>query len=222
MLKAERAKKAPGVATKRKALQIAAPAVESSDDDDPPNAAASVQTATPAACDVQSMFAQFMAAMAGQPSPSDPTQTQAAKKPISSAKDLEKARVSAEKEAAKQTKQAELAQKKEAVKATKAAENVLALAAKALASLGSLNAELSQVSIPDDTPEILANAVKDSKRNISEMLKASSAVIQASKKKDFVMNGPRLNFDVKTLTDGMKEARAVVKKLNEFAKLMCS
>ena len=98
----------------------------------------------------------------------------------------------------------------------------MALAAKALASLGSLNAELSQVSIPDDTPEILANAVKDSKRNISEMLKASSAVIQASKKKDFVMNGPRLNFDAKTMTDGVKEARAVVKKLNEFAKLMCS
>jgi len=188
---------------------------------DMPVAAASPQQPIPASIDMQAAFQQFLATMSASPglapAPADSVPEQENKR---DAKNLERVRVKAEKDATKAQKEAIRAQKKEAAKAAKAAESCLALAAKAVAGLGSLSTELAAVKIPKDTPESIADPVKLAKSNIAHMVKASSAVITASKRKDFASNAPTLDFDHKQLTISVGEARAAMKKLQDYVQLV--
>ena len=242
MLKSERTKKeaSKAVGSKRKALELddedlgeheiespmdtpgAAASVEKAvPAPNMPVAAASVEKAVPASFDMQAAFAQFMSTMSGQPLASVvkvPEVPQQENK--TDARSLEKARLMAEKNAAKAEKEALKAQKKEAAKATKAAEYRLALAARTVPALGSLNEELAALTIPKDTPEVIADPVKQAQRNIANMMKASTAVITAMKKKDFVSNAPTLDFDQKQMKTAVGEARTAMKKLQDYVQLV--
>ena len=142
--------------------------------------------------------------------------------PPCSAKDLEKARVKAAKEAAKCAKEEAAKQKKEAAKDQKDAERVLALAAKATAGLSPVSSELNSTQIPDNTPEVLETALKDLRAHVDGMLKSAQAIIAASKKKGFVHSKPTLDFDGKAVLQAVRESKAIIKKLQGFGKLMDS
>ena len=161
------------------------------------------------------LLSQFLKQATGQPQVTSPA-------PPCSAKDLEKTRVKAAKEAAKRAKEEAAKQKKEAAKDQKDAERVLALAAKATAGLSPVSSELNSTHIPDNTPEVLETALKDLKAHVDEMLKSAQAVIAASKKRGFVRSKPTLDFDGKAVIQAVKESKAIIKKLQGFGKLMDS
>jgi hypothetical protein len=52
------------------------------------------------------------------------------------------------------------------------------------------------------------------------MMKASTAVITAMKKKDFVSNAPTLDFDQKQMKTAVGEARTAMKKLQDYVQLV--
>jgi len=225
-LKAERtrkeAKKLPG--PKRKAAELEDENPEEREIESPmdmPGAAASPVQPIPASIDMQAAFQQFLATMSSRSgvalAPADSNPEQENKR---DAKHLERARLKAEKDATKAEKEAIRAQKKEAAKAAKAAENCLALAAKAVAGLASLSTDLAAVKIPKDTPEVIADPVMQAKSNIASMVKASRAVITASKRKDFASNTPTLDFDAKQMAISVGEARAAMKKLQDYVQLV--
>jgi hypothetical protein len=239
MLKSERTKReaSKAVGSKRKALALDDEDLGEHEIESPmdtPGAAASVEkavpalnmpvaaaSAVPASFDMQAAFAQFMSTMSGQPLASVvkvPEVPQQENK--TDARNLEKARLMAEKNAVKAEKEALKAQKKEAAKATKAAEYRLALAARTVPALGSLNEELAALKIPKDTPEVIADPVKQAQRNIADMMKASKAVIDAMKKKDFVSNAPTLDFDQRQMKAAVGEARNAMKKLQDYVQLV--
>jgi type VI protein secretion system component VasK len=161
------------------------------------------------------LLSQFLKQATGQPQVTPPA-------PPCSAKDLEKARVKAAKEAAKRAKEEAAKQKKEAAKDQKDAERVLALAAKATAGLNPVSSELNETHIPDNTPEVLETALNDLKAHVDEMLKSAQAIITASRKKGFVNSKPTLDFDGKAMIQAVRESKAIIKKLQGFGKLMDS
>ena len=225
MLKSERTKKeaSKAIGSKRKFSELEDENLGEHEIESPmdtPVAASNMPVAA-ASIDMQAAFAQFMSTMSGQPPASVvrvPEVPQQENK--TDARSLEKARLLAEKNAAKAEKEALKAQKKEAAKATKAAEYRLALAAKAVAGLGSLNEELAALKIPKDTPECIADPVKQAQGNIAKMMKDSTAVITAMKKKDFASNAPTLDFDQKQMKTAVGEARTAMKKLQDYVQLV--
>ena len=166
--------------------------------------------------DIQGLFAQFLQQateqqqVTGQPPANSPN----------SAKDLEKARVKAEKDAAKHAKEAAAQQRKETAKDQKEAERVLTVAAKASAGLSPVSADLNSTQVPDNTPEVLETSLKDLKEHVGEMLKSAQAVITSSKKRGFLSSKPTLTFDGKDVTQAIQASRKIIKKLEGFGHLM--
>ena len=145
--------------SKRKAIQMSEPAADAIS---PTSTEDNHLAIAPSGQNVQDILAQFLQHATSQQSQLPPAPT--------SAKDLEKARVKAEKDAAKHAKDAAAQQKKEAAKEQKEAERVLTVAAKASAGLSPVMADLRSTHVPDGTPEVLQTVFNDLKASVGTRL----------------------------------------------------
>lgn len=205
-MKAKQADGSNASGSKRKANEMSEPAAGAMS---PTSTEADDDDTAPLGQNVQDMLAKFLQQhVTGQPVPA------------TSAEDLEKARVKAEKDAAKHAKNAAVQQKREAAKEQKEAERVLTVAAKASAGLSPVMADLNSVHVPDSTPEILETSLKSLKTSVGTFLKEAQAVITASKKRDFLSSKPKLTFDGKAVVQAIQDSKTIIKKLKGFGQLM--